>query len=197
MPDVVKILALRKKNLSYRAIGAEVGLSKERIRQILHEAGMFYDPAERQKRSEARCQRVLKLNREGLTQQQIADQLGLKAHTSVGDILRRSGVSSWEDQRLRNRVNDRAILRLRNKGMTYQQIADRKGLPSTSAVYQSLKRSNATTPMSTERLDLEEAIRLRHAGLSHREIANLLGASVSVVSNALSRAGVVERRRKD
>ena len=83
------------------------------------------------------------------------------------------------------------------QGLSNEQIADRMGLPSTSAVYQSLKRSNATTPMSTERLDLEEAIRLRHAGLSHAEIAGLLGASVSVVSNALSRAGVVERRRKD
>ena len=196
MADVAKILALRKKKLTYRAIGAEVGLSKERVRQILQEAGVFY-AVERHKHSAARCQRVLKLNRKGLTQQQIADQLGFKAHTSVGDILRRSGVSSLEDQRLRNRVNDRAILRLRNKGKTYQQIANRLGLASTSAVYQSLKRSNATTPMTTKRLDLEEAIRLRHAGLPHAEIANLLGVSVSVVSNALSRAGVVDRRCKD
>ena len=197
MADVVTILRLRKEKLSYRAIGAQVGLSKERVRQILYAEGVFYDPVERREKSESRRQLILKLNGNGLTQQQIADRLGLKAHTSVGDILRRSGVSRWEEQRLRNGVNDQAILRLRNKGMTYRQIADQLRLPTTSAVYQSLKRSGATTANTTIRLDLEEAIRLRHAGLSHGEIARLLGASVSVVSNALSRAGVVERRRKD
>lgn len=197
MADVVTILRLRKEKLSYRAIGAQVGLSKERVRQILYAEGVFHDPVERREKSEARRQLILKLNGNGLTQQQIADRLGLKAHTSVGDILRRSGVSRWEEQRLRNGVNDQAILRLRNKGLTYRQIADQLRLPTTSAVYQSLKRSGATTANTTIRLDLEEAIRLRHAGLSHGEIARLLGASVSVVSNALSRAGVVERRRKD
>lgn len=197
MADVVTILRLRKEKLSYRAIGAQVGLSKERVRQILYAEGVFHDPVERREKSEARRQLILKLNGNGLTQQQIADRLGLKAHTSVGDILRRSGVSRWEEQRLRNGVNDQAILRLRNKGLTYRQIADQLRLPTTSAVYQSLKRSGATTANTTVRLDLEEAIRLRHAGLSHGEIARLLGASVSVVSNALSRAGVVERRRKD
>ena len=197
MADLVEILRLRKEKLSYRAIGAQVGLSKERVRQILYAEGVFHDPTERRKKSEARRQLILKLNGNGLTQQQIADRLGLKAHTSVGDILRRSGVSRWEEQRLRNGVNDQAILRLRNKGLTYRQIADQLRLPTTSAVYQSLKRSGATTANTTVRLDLEEAIRLRHAGLSHGEIARLLGASVSVVSNALSRAGVVERRRKD
>ncbi len=197
MADVVKILRLRKEKLSYRAIGAQVGLSKERVRQILYAEGVFHDPVERREKSEARRQLILKLNSNGLTQQQIADRLGLKAHTSVGDILRRSGVSRWEEQRLRNGVNDQAILRLRNKGLTYRQIADQLRLPTTSAVYQSLKRSGATTANTTIRLDLEEAIRLRHAGLSHGEIARLLGASVSLVSNALSRAGVVERRRKD
>ena len=197
MADLVEILRLRKEKLSYRAIGAQVGLSKERVRQILYAEGVFHDPVERREKSEARRQLILKLNGNGLTQQQIADRLGLKAHTSVGDILRRSGVSRWEEQRLRNGVNDQAILRLRNKGLTYRQIADQLRLPTTSAVYQSLKRSGATTANTTVRLDLEEAIRLRHAGLSHGEIARLLGASVSVVSNALSRAGVVERRRKD
>ncbi|RYZ23891.1 MAG: hypothetical protein EOO16_03335 [Chitinophagaceae bacterium] len=197
MADLVEILRLRKEKLSYRAIGAQVGLSKERVRQILYAEGVFHDPVERREKSEARRQLILKLNSNGLTQQQIADRLGLKAHTSVGDILRRSGVSRWEEQRLRNGVNDQAILRLRNKGLTYRQIADQLRLPTTSAVYQSLKRSGATTANTTIRLDLEEAIRLRHAGLSHGEIAKLLGASVSVVSNALSRAGVVERRRKD
>jgi DNA-binding CsgD family transcriptional regulator len=197
MADLVEILRLRKEKLSYRAIGAQVGLSKERVRQILYAEGVFHDPVERREKSEARRQLILKLNSNGLTQQQIADRLGLKAHTSVGDILRRSGVSRWEEQRLRNGVNDQAILRLRNKGLTYRQIADQLRLPTTSAVYQSLKRSGATTANTTIRLDLDEAIRLRHAGLSHGEIARLLGASVSVVSNALSRAGVVERRRKD
>lgn len=145
MANVKRILKLRAKQLSYRAIGVKVGLSGERVRQILIEQGVHFDHAERQMKSEARRQLILKLNKEGLTQQEIAKKMGLKSYTQLGDVLRKEGIYRWEEHRKRLYANDPAILELRKQGLTYRQIASRLGLPSTGTISNSLKRSGYPT----------------------------------------------------
>lgn len=152
-----EIVQLRLKGLSYREIGDIVGLSGERVRQILDEENDSALSRARRRQNDARNQKILALHHQGLTQQAIAAELGMKSYTAVGQVIRDAGLCRYREQRERDGINDERIAQLKAQGCTYRQIADTLGIEKLSAVYAALKRKGLVVPLNAKRAQPEKA----------------------------------------
>jgi DNA-binding CsgD family transcriptional regulator len=84
-----EVILLGRKGLTYQAIGDRYGITRERVRQILNQAGVT---EERKAEKERRDAELIALCEEGLTYQAIADKCGLtqdQVYTRVRTIRRR------------------------------------------------------------------------------------------------------------
>jgi len=156
MAEKSEVISLRLKGLSYKAIGDIVGLSGERVRQILDDENFYLYSSARRRQAEAKRQMILDLHHQGMTQKKIAAELGIKSYTAVGQVIRDAGLSRYKDQRERDGINDRKIARLKEQGLTYKEIAERMNIRSISAVYKALKRQGVVKPLSPRQLELRK-----------------------------------------
>jgi DNA-binding CsgD family transcriptional regulator len=192
MADIEAIILLRiRDRLSLREIGARVGVSKERVRQLLVKHGVNFDPDNYLRDASARKQTILEMYHQGHTQIEIASQLGYRSHTPVGKVLREAGLSRRNDLRIRNE----AIVRLRKEGLSYQLIIERLGI-SRIVIYRVLNRAGVTRPLQCCQQVNAEIVRLREDGLTYKGIAQQLEVSVAKVGATLSRAGCVVRPKR-
>lgn len=143
MADREKIVALRQEGMSYRAIGAIVGVSHERVRQILEEEQVADYASAYRRKLEERARQIIALHKTGMTQKAIAAHLGMKTHTVVGQVLRDAGLSRYEEARKRAGIDDQVIATLKAEGLSPQEIAARIGVKSVSLVQRALKRMDS------------------------------------------------------
>ena len=193
MADIAQILRLRRSGMSLREIGRTVGLSRERVSQLLETHGDPYTNKIRTRSLEARRVAIIRLFHQGLSQQAIAAELGMKSYTRVGDVLREAGLSRRAQMEEQKRVKDAEILALRQQGLNYGAIVERLGLASKHVVAKSLARSGVKWKEPTNG---DEVLRLRLEGLSPSQIAMRLGITSRRVLYALQKVDMAQRRGK-
>lgn len=193
MADIEAIILLRiRDRLSLREIGARVGVSKERVRQLLVKHGVNFDPDNYLRDASARKQTILEMYHQGHTQIEIASQLGYRSHTPVGKVLRGAGLSRRNDLRIRND----AIVRMRKEGLSNKEISARLACVSRYAIYKALHKSGITFSKEFGQEVKDEILRLRSDGLTWNGIAKQVGVSKNTVGNILKKNGFVVSRKR-
>lgn len=193
MANNARILELRRTGRSFREIAGEVGLSKERVRQILDAEGDPWTARARKRSISSRRTAVIRLFHKGLSQEAIAEELGLRSRSYVGRVLREEGLSRETKRKAWLLSLDADILAMRQQGLSFKAIAERLDLKNPMLVSQSLARQGV---IWRSPIDRDEVVRLRHEGLPPKEIAEQLGASRRQVLYALQQANLAQRRGK-
>ena len=197
MANNAKIVELRRTGKSFREIADEVGLSKERVRQILDTEGDPWTARARKRSISSRRTTVIRLFHKGLSQEAIAEELGLRSRSYVGRVLREEGLSSRIVQVAKRKAwlmsLDADILAMRKQGLSFKTIAERLDLKNPMLVSQSLARQGV---IWRSPIDRDEVVRLRHEGLTPKGISEQLGASRRQVLYALQQANLAQRRGK-
>lgn len=193
MANNAKIVELRRTGKSFREIADEVGLSKERVRQILDAEGDPWTARARKRSNSSRRTAVIRLFHKGLSQEAIAEELGLRSRSYVGRVLREEGLSRETKRKAWLLSLDADILAMRKQGLSFKAIAERLDLKNPMLVSQSLARQGV---IWRSPIDRDEVVRLRHEGLTPKEISEQLGASRRQVLYALQQANLAQRRGK-
>ena len=193
MANNAKILELRRTGMSFREIAGEVGLSKERVRQILDAEGDPWTARARKRSISSRRTTVIRLFHRGLSQEAIAEELGLGSRSYVGRVLREEGLSRETKRKAWLLSLDADILAMRQQGLSFKAIAERLDLKNPMLVSQSLARQGV---IWRSPIDRDEVVRLRHEGLTPKEISEQLGVSRRQVLYALQQANLAQRRGK-
>lgn len=193
MANNARILELRRTGMSFREIAGEVGLSKERVRQILDAEGDPWTASARKRSISSRRTTVIRLFHRGLSQEAIAEELGLSSRSYVGRVLREEGLSRETKRKAWLLSLDADILAMRKRGLSFKAIAERLDLKNPMLVSQSLARQGV---IWRSPIDRDEVVRLRHEGLTPKEISEQLGASRRQVLYALQQANLAQRRGK-
>jgi DNA-binding NarL/FixJ family response regulator len=193
MANNAKIVELRRTGKSFREIADEVGLSKERVRQILDAEGDPWTARARKRSISSRRTTVIRLFHKGLSQEAIAEELGLRSRSYVGRVLREEGLSRETKRKAWLLSLDADILAMRKQGLSFKTIAERLDLKNPMLVSQSLARQGV---IWRSPIDRDEVVRLRHEGLTPKEISEQLGASRRQVLYALQQANLAQRRGK-
>ena len=147
-----------------------------------------------------RRQQIIDLRNQGMTRQQIADQLGI-TKSLVGTYLHqliREGIvepiSKQEANRRRSvdhKVDTQVAKQMRVDGRSYREIAEHFGV-SASKIYKLIGRSDRITPIQ------RQLISLRSQGLTYKEIAIHVGkpaGTIGVMISRLVRKGLIPRGR--
>lgn len=193
MANNAKIVELRRTGKSFRQIADEVGLSKERVRQILDAEGDPWTARARKRSISSRRTTVIRLFHRGLSQEAIAEELGLRSRSYIGRVLREEGLSRETKRKAWLLSLDADILAMRQQGLSFKAIAERLDLKNPMLVSQSLARQGV---IWRSPIDRDEVVRLRHEGLTPKEISEQLGASRRQVLYALQQANLAQRRGK-
>jgi len=197
--QIQRICSLRKQGLTLQQIAADVGYSIWPIRKVLLQHGFPFRVKlahpKWQRVISPHAQRVLSLRRQGLTLQQIADDVGCSASTAR-KILLQNGFPpcvqfthpKWGRRGVR--LHKPRILSLRKRGLTVQQIA-REVDCSISTIRKTLSRRRLrrrVPPFPSESLK-RQVISLRKQGYSLARIREVTGVPDVTAMRWLKAAG--------
>lgn len=155
-------------------------------------------------RDQERVARVMKERSRGLSIRAIADKLGVPRATVERDIARsgespeetQERLAAWKARKMADPDEEAArvarVRAMRSQGMTFQEIADKEGVPYGTIVRDATRPEQTAESKAARRaiLDLDEqAGALRDQGLTIAEIAAKTGVALNTVKAALVRAG--------
>ncbi len=197
--QIQRICSLRKQGLTLQQIAADVGYSIWPIRKVLLQHGILsrVKPAHPKWRPviSPHTQRVLSLRRQGLTLQQIGDEVGCSISTAR-KILLQNGFPpcvklahpKWGRRGVR--LHKPRILSLRKRGLTVQQIAREIDCSiSTIRAILSLRRLRRRVPPLPSESLKPQVISLRKQGYSLARIREVTGVLDVTAMRWLKAAG--------
>ena len=197
--QIQRICSLRKQGLTLQQIAADVGYSIWPIRKVLLQHGFPFRVKlahpKWQRVISPHAQRVLSLRRQGLTLQQIADDVGCSASTAR-KILLQNGFPpcvqlahpKWGRRGVR--LHKPRILSLRKRGLTVQQIAREVdcSISTIRAILSRRRLRRRVPPLPSESLK-RQVMSLRKQGYSLARIREVTGVIDVTAMRWLKAAG--------
>lgn len=184
----LQIQVMLQQGMTQAAIAEELGLSRERVRQLipkevydeLPQRGQRYDPVR-----DARVREAGQHIENGSTQAEAAKKVGL-SQQSLAYHLRKLGLATtarvrWTDSRC-------ALIQQRiDAGESHADIAADMGIAQTALNNGLVCWRKRTGQTHTRRADWSRVYKMHRSGMTRQQIADALGCTYSNVSHLLRR----------
>ena len=143
---------------------------------------------------EAKRQRIVEMLESGATLKEIKTTLGYKSYCQIykvrDELNGKRDRALWVRKNYKYEKHDDEVVKMREEGATYKEIASFFGYKSVSSVEQILRKHNAVDSISEKEARNKSIIEARKHGVSMSALADQFGVTHSCVSSVCRANGV-------